>query len=100
MNIGDPVLRHCPSQSRRELAMVFGMNYAGGQRGPEALALSLWMTPQAQHHRGFLGVKTYTATQAGMGVGVTFRVLLALELRDLLHGGWTGVRAEVSAPPS
>ena len=51
--------------------MVFGMNYAGGQRGPEALALSLWMTPQAQHHRGFLGVKTYTATQAGMGVGVT-----------------------------
>lgn len=72
MNIGDPVLRHCPSQSRRELAMVFGMNYAGGQRGPEALALSLWMTPQAQHHRGFLGVKTYTATQAGMGVGVTW----------------------------
>lgn len=32
-------------------------------------------------------------------MGVTFRVLLALELRDLLHGGWTGVRAEVSAPP-
>lgn len=50
--------------------MVFGMNYAGGQRGPEALAPSLWMTPQAQHHRGFPGVKTYTATQAGMGVGV------------------------------
>lgn len=31
--------------------------------------------------------------------GLTFRVLLALELRDLLHGGWTRVRAEVSAPP-
>ena len=49
--------------------MVFGMNYAGGQRGPEALAPSLWMTPQAQHHRAFPEVKTYTATQAG-GVGV------------------------------
>lgn len=41
----------------------------GGQRGPEALAPSLWMTPQAQHHRGFPGVKTYTATR-GWGVGV------------------------------
>lgn len=41
----------------------------GGQRGPEALAPSLWMTPQAQHHRGFPGVKTYTATR-GQGVGV------------------------------
>jgi len=67
MNVGDPVLCHCPSQSRRELPVVFGMNYAGGQRGPEALAPSLWMTPQAQHHRAFPGVKTYTATQAGGG---------------------------------
>lgn len=24
---------------------------------------------------------------------------MALELRDLLHGGWIRVRAEVSAPP-
>ena len=33
------------------------------------------------------------------GSGLTFRVLLALELRDLLHGGCTRVRAEVSVPP-
>ena len=35
-----------------------------------------------------------------MGVGMTFRVLFALELRDLLHGGWTAVRAAVSIPHS
>lgn len=36
INAGCPVLCHCPSQSRGELLMVWGLNYAGRAEGAEA----------------------------------------------------------------
>lgn len=63
MNVGGSVLCHCPSQSRRELPRVFGMNYAGRTEGPEALAPNPWMPPWGQH--GFPGVRPRGAAVRG-----------------------------------